>query len=164
MGMVLCLRRVEDAAVLRAKASGGTDAFVAFLYEPEAEEDIVDFDKAWQVLHFLLTQTAYEGEPPLSFLLHAGVLVGPDFGYGPARLAEPCEVRAFRDALAGLDDATLRARYDLSAIVANDIYLAETLADEGEEGWEYVVQSLPALRALLDRSVETDASIAIWIG
>lgn len=162
MGMVLCLRRVEDAAALRAKAAD-LDDFVEFLNEPESDDDLVDFDKAWQALHFVLTGSPYGGEGPLTFLLHAGSEFGEDLGYGPARLARPAEVRAFRDELAKLDDAELRRRYDPAAMAAQDVYLANSLKDEGEEGWQYVSQHVPALRKLLDRSVETGAAIAIWI-
>jgi hypothetical protein len=96
-------------------------------------------------------------------LLGAGSPIGEDFGYGPVRLAAPADVRAFRDALVALDDTELRRRYDPTAMVSQEIYIAEALANEGEEGWEYLMQSIPALRKLLDRSVETGSSIAIWI-
>ena len=162
MGMVLYLRRVEDVPALWEMVSD-PDAFYDFLNEPDATEDLVDFDKAWQALHFVLSGSAWEGEGPLTFLLYAGKEISEDFGYGPTRLASPAEVRAFRDALAALDDGELRRRYDPAAMAAEQIYLAETLADEGEAGWEYVTQSLPALRKLLDRSVETGSAIAIWV-
>ncbi|HEX8056775.1 MAG TPA: YfbM family protein [Novosphingobium sp.] len=160
--MVLCLRRVEDAGAL-VEMVDDSDAFYDFLNEPETAADLIDFDKAWQVIHFLLTGTAFQGEAPLSFLLHAGSDIGADNGYGPARLASPAEVRAFRDALVELDDSELHRRYDPTAMAAEDVYLAATLAQEGDEGWSYVIQSLPALRTLLDRSVETNSSVAIWI-
>jgi hypothetical protein len=48
-------------------------------------------------------------------------------------------------------------------MAAQQVYIADALANEGEEGWEYVMQGIPALRKLLDRSVETGSAIAIWI-
>jgi len=65
--------------------------------------------------------------------------------------------------LADLSDDELRRRYDPAAMAAQDVYMADFLAVEGEMGWEYVMQSIPALRSLLDRSVETGSAIAIWI-
>jgi hypothetical protein len=79
------------------------------------------------------------------------------------RLAAPAEVRAFRDAFAALGDAELHRRYDPAAMAAQQVYIADALANEGEEGWGYVMQGIPALRTLLDRSVETGSAIAIWI-
>ena len=161
MGMRLYLRRVEDVPALWEKVAD-PDEFYDFLNEPEAG-DLVDLDKAWQAIHFLLTGSAWEGSGPLTFLLHAGSPIGEDFGYGPTRLASPIEVRAFRDALAALDDSELQRRYDPAAMAAEDVYIADSLAEEGETGWQYVMQSIPALRSLLDRSVETGSAIAIWI-
>jgi len=162
MGMVLCLRRVEDVPALWEKVTDPDD-FYEFLNEPEAAGDLVYFDKAWQAIHFLLTGSPWEGSGPLTFLLHAGSPIGEDLGYGPTRLAATTEVRAFRDALADLSDDELRRRYDPAAMAAQDVYMADFLAVEGEMGWEYVMQSIPALRSLLDRSVETGSAIAIWI-
>lgn len=160
--MVLCLRRIEDGPLFREMAAD-PDAFFEYLDTPTDAGDLIDFDKAWQALHFLLTGSAWAGEGPLTFLLHAGREIGEDAGYGPVRLASLSEVHAFRNALTELDDAALRRRYDPAAMAAQDVYLASVLADEGEEGWDYVAQSIPALRRLLDRSVETGSEIAIWI-
>jgi hypothetical protein len=162
MGMVLCVRRIEDVAAFR-QTVGNFEVFFEFLNEPQAAEDLVDFDKAWQALHFVLNGSAWGKEGALGFLLYAGEFVGDDLGFGPLRLASPTEVRAFRDALAALDEVALRQRYDPAAMAAEDVYLADMLVEEGEEGWDYVVQSLPALRRLLERSVETSASVAIWL-
>lgn len=161
MGMVLCLRRILDEEAFRAAASD-LDDLLQFLESAE-EDDYVDFDKAWQALHFILTGSPYEGDPPLNFLLQAGEETGEDIGYGPARFASPDEVRDFRNAFAKLTDAELRRRYDPERMVAADVYLADSLADEGEEGWDYVFQSVPALRALLERCVAEGSGIAIWI-
>jgi len=161
MSMILYLRRVEDVAALWEKAAE-PEEFFEFLDSPESTGDLVDLDKGWQVIHFVLTGS-WENKGPLAFLLHAGVPIGEDPGYGPVRLAAPAEVRSFRDAFATLNDAELRRRYEPAAMAAQNVYLADTLADEGEDGWAYVMQSIPALRKLLDRSVETGSAIAIWV-
>ena len=163
MSMILYLRRIEDVVALRELATD-PESFFEYLFESDdAEGNIVDFDKAWQALHFVLTGSAWEGKVPLNFLLHAGKEIGEDNGYGPTRIASPDEVRAFRDALAAIDYAELRRRYDPAAMLAADVYIADILVEEGEHGWNYLTQHLPALRELLDRSVQTESSIAILI-
>lgn len=41
-------------------------------------------DKAWHGIHYLLTGTAWEGDPPLNFLVTGGREVGTEeIGIGP---------------------------------------------------------------------------------
>jgi len=49
-------------------------------YLPEdfvAEGERTDIDVAWQALHFLFTETLQDGEPPASYLLAGGTIIGP---------------------------------------------------------------------------------------
>ncbi len=41
---------------------------------------LLDLGKAWGALHFLLTGTEYEGQPPLNFIFCGGRYVGRDAG------------------------------------------------------------------------------------
>ena len=78
-------------------------------------------DKCWHALHFLLTQTAWGGEPPWNFLI-AGDAVGDiDVGYGPARSHSPAAVQKIAAALWLVTDETLRARFKPAEMQA-DIY------------------------------------------
>src|SRR5215203_4027303 len=59
---------------------------------PSPVEEI-DLDKSWHGIHYLLTKTAWAGEPPLSFLVLGGAEVGDiDVGYGTARAFRSDEV------------------------------------------------------------------------
>lgn len=54
--------------------------------QPIAEGEIFELGQAWHILHFLFTGTAEEGEWPGGFVMSGGTEIGPDLGYGPARL------------------------------------------------------------------------------
>jgi len=83
----------------------------------------VDLDKAWQCLHYLMTGSARDGEPPLNFLLKGGVPVGDeDLGFGPARVFRPLEVAVIADALANVTQPMLLARFDLKKLEKLEIY------------------------------------------
>jgi hypothetical protein len=161
MGMILYLRRTGEAEA--RTAAEDADGFADYLFDESAEAggDLVDFDKAWGALHFMFSGSPWAGDGPLAFLLAPWPEVGADMGYGPPRLAPPEAVRAFRDALAELTDADLKLRYNPAAMAREDVYIADSLVDEGEEGWEYVAQGLPALRRFLDRCVDTGSSALI---
>jgi hypothetical protein len=80
-------------------------------------------DKAWHGIHYLLTRTAWEGRPPLNFLLAGGrALSSIDVGYGPARVLTAAEVREIAGALEGITDDWLRGRFDAADMMAKEIY------------------------------------------
>lgn len=82
-----------------------------------------DLDKAWHGIHYLLTGTAWDGEPPLNFLVHGGREIGSiDVGYGPARAMTADEVCCVYDSLLPLSAEELRARFDPQEMMRIDIY------------------------------------------
>jgi hypothetical protein len=65
-------------------------------------EPLLDLDKTWNILHYLLTGHANATASPGDALLNGSPL-GRDLGYGPSRLHNLREVEAFRDFLAPLN-------------------------------------------------------------
>lgn len=101
-----------------------------FLYE-ETEVDgdapdpggMLDVDKAWHGLHFLFTGTAWEGSPPLNFIVAGGTEIGDvDVGYGPARAFTNAEVRNIARSLESITADDLRSRFDPKKMTALEIY------------------------------------------
>lgn len=92
----------------------------------EGESEIpgaqTDLDKAWHGIHFLLNGSAWDGDPPLNFLLHGGKEFGDDVGYGKARYLEPGEVLSVASALEGVVEDDFRGRFDATAFSKADIY------------------------------------------
>ena len=134
--------------------------------DPLAEADAIDLDKAWHGLHFLLTGTAWEGEFPANFLVSGGTPLGDvDVGYGPARAFAPAEVRRLRDFLDGLDEATLRARYEPPRLAEAEIYpdLVWTREDEREESWEYLLDAFTRARAFVRETAERGLALLAYI-
>lgn len=159
MGMVLVLRSVDENEV-RSIASDD-EAFEEFMFGDEAYDnsDEIDFDKGWHALHHVLTGSAEPTDGPLN-LFGVGEPVGQDGGYGPALLWSHKYTRTFRDALANLTDNDLRERFDPAKLVEADVYLGETFAEEGADfAWEYVSQSVPALREFADRCVANGRTV-----
>jgi len=82
-----------------------------------------DLDKAWHGIHYLLTGDPSAGPPPLCFLLDGGASVGDiEVGYGPARVFTSEQTRAIHEALAGITDEELNARFDSADMLAKEIY------------------------------------------
>ncbi|MFY2765149.1 YfbM family protein [Arenimonas sp. MALMAid1274] len=109
----------------------------------------VDLDKSWHGIHYLLTGTAWAGEPPLNFLAGAGQTVGNvDVGYGPARSFSSDEVAAIHAALAPVTRDSLRARFDSDAMAKLDIYPA-IWRDEGDGAFDYCADYFDELKAFI---------------
>jgi hypothetical protein len=151
MGMVLCVRGASPDYLdqLRKDTKLADD----YLFDEAAyvAGELVDFDKAWNALQFLFTGSGVESDHPLSLIPENVEHIGTDNGYGFPWIFSPTRVAAFHVALDALTDDDLKARYNPAAMAAADVYLADVFVDEGEEGLEYLFQSVPAFRALLQK-------------
>ncbi|MDX5985958.1 DUF1877 family protein [Sphingomonas echinoides] len=149
MGMVMYLRRASpsDIAALRRDPS----EVQKFAFEDgDVEADLIEFDKAWHALHFMLTGAAYDSHSPLGIIADIGEAVSQDVdGLDEFWIISPEEMQAFDTAFRQIDDAALSGRYDNAAMLESDIYLADAFADDGDElALEYILQGVPALRRL----------------
>lgn len=153
MGMVLYLRPVVES---EAQAiADDSEQFEDFMFSEEADEGegVVDFDKAWHAVHFLLTGSAGATDSPLSVIIGPGEPVGHDVGFGPPDLISPEQIRALRDALRTVSDDQLRERYNPKAMADAQVYLADAFIEEPtDESWEYVAQGLPAFRMFAENA------------
>jgi uncharacterized protein DUF1877 len=87
------------------------------------EGEVVDLDKSWHGIHYLLTGGADGAGTPLDFLVAGGAYVGlDDVGYGPPRVYTAAETREIAAALAAVTDHELRGRFDPAAMMRAEIY------------------------------------------
>jgi hypothetical protein len=110
-----------------------------------------DLGKAWHGIHFLVTGTADDGEPPLNFLVAGGTYVGhEDVGYGPARVFSAAESREIAAKLGGIDDDELRRRFAPEAMMAAKIYPEIWDRDpEDDDTLGYLMENVGTLREAL---------------
>lgn len=82
-----------------------------------------DLEGVWHGLHFLFTGTAWEGEPPASYLLRGGEEIGDadELGYAVLQALNPDRVRQFSAFLGGLSHAELKRRFDAARMMALEI-------------------------------------------
>src|SRR5207237_1681567 len=124
MSMGLQLVALTDTEIDEVIAHPGLADDLLFPDDPSARL-FEDIDKSWHGIHYLLTGTAWEGEPPLNALVTGGeALPDPDerWGYGPPRCLRPSEVAAFERALTELTDETLSSRFDPADMMEKAIY------------------------------------------
>jgi hypothetical protein len=92
-------------------------------------ENGLNLEKSWHVLHFLLTGEAEETQPPLGNAILGGKEIGDDLGYGPARFLTPQQVQEVASALASMKKEDLASRFNLDAMIKAQIY---PVRDESE--------------------------------
>ena len=158
----------DDDAVARARGTIRRPGFLARLFgkkEPappppagglsltDGEGEAVDLDKAWHGLHYLLTRTAWEGDPPLNFLLAGGRDVGDEeIGIGPARTFTPEETQTIAVALRNVSDQDLRGRFNPKDMMRLEIYPEIWDRDPAEDDTlGYLMENVRSLRTTLDR-------------
>lgn len=132
-----------------------------------AEGEVVDMDidKAWQGLHYLLTQTPWGGSEPLNFLLAGGSAAGDvDVGYGPARLFTSSQVRALSEALLPIDGEFLRRRFDPAEMMRLDIYPGIWDRDPAEDDTlGYCIEHFESLKAFIAQAAARKVGMVLYL-
>jgi hypothetical protein len=124
------------------------------------EGEGADVDKAWHGVHYLLTGSVWEGEPPLDFMLNGGTELDFDGTWdSPPRTFTPAETRTIAEALARLGDDELGRRYDPAEMDRLEIY-PEIWSRDPQPGED---QRLWVLSAIADvRKTVGDAVARGW--
>lgn len=129
--------------------------------ELEAETDL---DKAWHGIHYLLTGTAWEGKPPLCYLVGGGQTIGDvEVSYGPARVLRPDEVRAFDQALKAISLDDLSRRFNPDAMMRAEIYPEIWDRNPGEDDTlAYVLEYFEPLKVVLHDAAQQKKGLIIY--
>lgn len=125
---------------------------------------ILDLDKDWHALHYLLGgHLAFEGAPGDSLL--GGEPLGPDLGYGPARLLSPSDTAAFSDFLTPLDADRVAARLSPPDMNRLGIYGLPFNPDQVELGalTDGLRARFEALKAYVTQAASVGNALLLWI-
>lgn len=123
-----------------------------------------ELEQTWHILHFLLSGGNAEGAWPMAFLMSGGVEVGPDLGYGAARLFSPAHTREITAFLGPVSFQMLEAAYIPEAIEAAEIYWRpSTDAQEQRQQLEHLWRVLTELRAFFEAAHRGGAATLVSI-
>jgi hypothetical protein len=161
MSMICKLASVPDreAQVVLSDPS----ALYELLEALEGSESVLSLESSWHGLHFILTGTAGEGEPPQNFLVAGGEAVeDEDVGYGPARVFDAGMVLDLDTALGMISDEEFARRFDPARLAAAEIY--PQIWDEPRqdllEGYGYCFREL---KAHVHRASQTGQALIVTI-
>ncbi|AEF99128.1 YfbM family protein [Methylomonas methanica] len=125
------------------------------------EDSLLDLDKNWHILHYLLADCPWDGPLPQATLLSGGIQLGDvDVGYGPARALRPADIKAFLSFLNDLKADEFGANVSQHDFDQNEIYCsANWQVEDGNLLWTYVV----ALQNFLREAVARNKGIILYI-
>jgi hypothetical protein len=167
MGMTASFVAVSpaDLEAFQRDATGLQDHFFDAFEQDGADDSIgvLDIDKSWGAIHFLLTGTPWGGEAPASLPILGGTAIGEDMGYGPVRFLTPAEVAAANGVLSQLPTAELRKRFDPAKLEEAEVYPAGIWLDEGAEGFDYIAHYYEQLRAFYGSAAQAGRAVLLAI-
>lgn len=156
----LRLVRYEDVEDVEGDESAG----VAVSDETSATEAagaLLQLDKAWHGIHFLLTGSAWSGVEPLCFLAVGGEEIGDDLGYGQPRAWTSRQVAQLADELEGIDSQELRRRFNPSRMALEEIY--PQIWDEGDEAFDYLEEHYHEMRSFVRKAAAQRLGLLVYL-
>jgi len=125
----------------------------------------LELDMAWQGIHFLLTDTPNEGDPPYCYLLKGGVQISDiDMGHGPARALRPHEVQDYARALSSLSEETLESRFNPDKMMEIEIYPKIWKKDpRSQDPFAYLYSHFEKLKAFIHTAAEKGQAVVIYL-
>ncbi|PUV24742.1 YfbM family protein [Sphingobacterium athyrii] len=129
-------------------------------------DNLIDIDKAWEGIFFLLTGesigTYDQASPPLSW-----ILVGPndidrnqDMGYGPATYTNIEQTRQISLALQDISMEELSQRFDAATMLEKDIY--PDIWDD-ENALDYLLQYFEDLKAFYQMAYMQNEAVILFL-
>lgn len=161
MGMIGYFFRADDGAIQEIQ-NGSTAAVV---FKEGLEGQLLDIDKSWHAIHFIVTGNPYEGEGGgiLDQLIFGGAPVNDDdLGYGPAMLVEKGAVLQLADALKEWDKETFREKFHMESLVEHEIYPVME-GEDAEEFFLYIWEYFELLKEFYQEAAKEGQNVLTFI-
>jgi hypothetical protein len=158
MGVTANYRRLTAAELEHLQQAPATAN--ALLFDEHAPAHLVlDIDKAWHAIHFLLNDDPWGGDGPLFDAILGGTELDDD---GHTRYLTPDVVQAAAETLNEISPEDFIARFDPEALKAADIYPGGW-GEADEDDHEYLLDHYQLLQSFFDNAADAGHAILIHI-
>lgn len=135
------------------------------IYEDKKEEEnLVDIDKSWDGIIFLLTgQSLATAEHNLVRVLFSGQLIDEEqnLGYGPAHYLTPEQVAELNSEISAITVADLKKKFDPEKMTELEIY--PTIWDEGDDAFDYVADGFSTVQNVFGEATRNGEAIITFL-
>ena len=158
MGMLGTYIAVSEAELKRIR-SGKLD----ILDIDKKHHTILDIDKSWQAVHYLLCGSIDDGEPPMGYVVPIRddnfIESGMEFG---AFFADLEQVREAAEYLDSLGEDKLNSMFDFSAMLADEVY---PIMDENDEDgfFEYLCGYIEEIRKFYKEAAKRGCAVIFYV-
>lgn len=143
--------------------NGNIDEEISANYLNEDNPDYLYIDKAWHGIHYILTDSSWEGEKPQSLVILGGDDIGDDLGYGPGKLIMPDEVIEVSKYLNSIDLITFRRKFNPDSFEKAEIYPQGIWYEEKMEAYEYIEEYLKKVIEYYNLAAKLDKAVIKYI-
>ena len=123
--------------------------------------DCFDIEKAWHIIHFLLTGERSNGPEPLVNAVLGGTPIGEELSYGPARYLTPAQVAALAAALGPISPEELLGRFDLQAVKNARIYPSGWILNDLVR--DFVIHHFQRLKEFFETAAGQKEAVILYI-
>lgn len=161
MGMIANLLRVTTAELETYLLD--SSLLEGRIYSEEAEEDqnLIDVDKAWDGIIFLLTgQNIQNADHPLVQVLFSGQLIDEeqDLGYGPGHYLTSDQVKDLNEKISKITTEDLKLKYNSKQMNELDVY---PIWDE--DSFDYLDENFKLLQQTYAEAANKEQAIITFL-
>jgi Domain of unknown function (DUF1877) len=130
------------------------------------DPDLLDLDKAWESIYFLLTgctsSDCENAKPPLSVILFNGKILDEhqDMGYGPATYCSPEEVKEISNALPDVNMENIRSKFVSLKSKNAELY---PFNPDNEDMFDYIFEYYSKMKAFYLIATKNDQAVISFI-
>lgn len=129
------------------------------------EEDEIDLDKSWHILHYLFTGSADGNTPPGCYLLEGGSYIDyTDIDYKSVYTYNPPQVKEFLEFVSQFNEQTIKQKFDIDDMNKQQIYIVDSSClDDKEELLLYTLEYFEILKTFLNKAVKEEKGMIIFM-
>ncbi|ABC28915.1 hypothetical protein HCH_02084 [Hahella chejuensis KCTC 2396] len=161
MGMVLYFKEISRDEYVGL--SEGNINVEDFLFPEDIEDPFVGqfcLGKIWHVLHYIISGDPGGHAEYSSMAIMGGRPVGPNLGYGQARIIDVCEVKEISEVLEMIDFSMKLQSLKREESDIKQIYHGEILKDDGIGE---IIKYFDKLKAFYSKASGNDSALLIYL-